>query len=176
VSSFENAVKSEFCVQRKIDLAKFCADPQLREIHKDALRDFLLHNTLSLEQICKRTIDLCSQRSPSVIVITDVRHPAEISAMRKITPRLFTIRVNSSDAARIKRGWISNSRHDVHVTETALDTFPGFNATFQNDSNSGHCVLKWFSEDLFVKLVCFISAENPSSIIQSDRVGASIKW
>jgi phosphomevalonate kinase len=157
IKSFENTLKNEFCVQRKTDFEKFCSDIQLRQLCKEVYRDFLEKSKFSLEQICRRAVNFNMERSPTVVIITDFRHPAELVAMQKIVPNLFTIRVNSSESSRIKRGWTPNARHDDHITETALDEFTGFDATFQNDSDSGYAVLKWFSEDLLVCLKRHIS-------------------
>jgi hypothetical protein len=51
----------------------------------------------------------------------------------------------------------------THPTETALDTFNDWDATVQNESDSGNTLLQWVSEALYAQLERFLTNVLPTN-------------
>ena len=137
MTSFAYHLKYLFCNQNKLDFDRFINERDYKEFYRVALTAFLDENDpyyftkVATEMIIQTTGEY------DIYIFDDLRVKKYqidyIFENYKDIWNIYTIRINSSDSSREKRGWIS-SEYDSHYCENELDTYDKFDIKISNDS------------------------------------------
>jgi len=63
------------------------------------------------------------------------------------------VRINCSDKARARRGWVPNPAKDSHPTEVSMDTYDRWDLVFDNSVDGPREVAKWCNEKFVIASV-----------------------
>ena len=122
LTALADAPKKLFCNIYKLDYNKFMNDRSYKEMYREAFIKFAENEKNKDKYIwCKKAMkDIVNYNN--IIIISDLRYPVEYEFFLSCYKRyIITIRINSLDNVRKKRGWVFNKKIDNHLSETGLD-------------------------------------------------------
>jgi len=158
VTAFANSVKRTFASENGLDYAKLVsqnrADRDYKEQHRQKLTAFYEERRPTVEWICEQLVQTAfKEPKPGAIVISDLRHPSELQYFIARGFNVLTVRINCSDKARARRGWVPNPAKDSHPTEVSMDTYDRWDLVFDNSVDGPREVAKWCNEKFVIASV-----------------------
>ena len=101
-----------------VDLDRLVGDREYKEAWRPRLTQFTVEQLTADPQIFVRSV--AAQITTHPTLITDLRLQLELAFLR---PRFLVViaRVQRSDEARARSGWVFDASKDQHYTETELD-------------------------------------------------------
>jgi len=152
VMRLADSVKEIFAMAYDLDFDRLISmerqDRDYKEQYRTSLTGFFKFFRPSLQWVGTSLLAKARQpmpnqsQPPSVIVISDLRHPSELKWLQQqpSVSRVLTMRVEASETTRIMRGYQFDSEKDSDATETAFDHFQGWDLRCDNNPHSdpGH--------------------------------------
>eukprot|EP00658_Telonema_sp_P-2_P005464 TRINITY_DN12037_c0_g1_i1.p1 TRINITY_DN12037_c0_g1~~TRINITY_DN12037_c0_g1_i1.p1 ORF type:complete len:141 (-),score=39.88 TRINITY_DN12037_c0_g1_i1:243-665(-) len=128
----------------------------IRYRYRTALTAFYQHFKPSLDFIVgsmmaeAQTQDPGQATPPAVIVVSDLRHPMELTMLERHpgTSRVLTMRVEASDRTRAMRGWRYDPKKDNDVTEKKFDGYQGFDLVCDNNPGADGKLQRYFNSEV----------------------------
>lgn len=125
ITSFSSSLKKVFCSEKSLDYMKFINDHDMKNKYRDELTEYF-HLTDPMKYMYEIK-DCIKSSEHHTIVIDDLRLKSHLDYIQSIlmcdpTLNIQIIRINSSDDARIKRGWVKTS-YDENYVECDLDDY-----------------------------------------------------
>lgn len=150
--SHSDIVKQRYCAENRADLARMLADRSYKEGYRNDLIQFAQEaqqrNPLILSEWVLDKIAM-QPTKPDLVFIADFRRKMEegFFVQQFGAEQLVTIRVNSTNENREKRGWRYDSVKDQRYTECELDDKEDWHLLFHNDGTKAD-VERWVQTEL----------------------------
>ena len=125
-------VRSERARGVEVDLERLTRDRAYKEAWRPQLTAFTVASLDADPQIFVRDVARAIEADPRPPLITDLRLRLELDFLR---PRfaLTVLRLQRSDEARARSGWVFDQDKDLHHTETELDDPSLWSEVIAND-------------------------------------------
>ena len=122
----------------------------------DKALDFLCHSLVNAVQ--SGGGDEEGDKGVACVVVTDIRSPAELDwfGQQHHVRTAIRLRVVADDQARGRRGWRADSCKDEDTTETALDSFTGWDAVFDNSEDGDTKCRQWVATELLPRCLALL--------------------
>ena len=146
-------VKTHYCQQTGINLAKLLADRTYKEAHRNKMIAFAEHLQASdptvLSQLVTAKINQKQFNDVELVCISDFRRKFEQSFFEQAFGKanVLTLRIFASNENRKNRGWEYDSIKDQRNTECDLDDKQDWDLIFHNDGTKED-VADWVQNDL----------------------------
>ncbi|MBA3733072.1 hypothetical protein H0W91_01715 [Patescibacteria group bacterium] len=111
-------LKTEYCMERNLDLGKFLNDRLYKESYREDFSKYVLeHSEEENFQIFLNELE--NKLELDFVIISDVRSKYDLIELKSRFD-CFSICIKSSDEEKIKRGWLKSKYDDSHF-ENQLD-------------------------------------------------------
>ena len=139
ITCFSYFLKEQFCKLNNINFLKFINDHKYKDSFRNELTAYLdTCEYSSFTALLENAIDTNKFTISDIYIIDDVRcYDAQIKYINDNFLHKWntiSLRINSSDDNRIKRGWIK-TEYDNHMCENDLDDHTGFDHYINNDGS-----------------------------------------
>jgi len=156
--SHSDMVKQLFCEQTGANLDKMLVDREYKELHRNKMIEFAQKqqrsNPVILSEFVLEKILNTKSTQTTIVFISDFRRKMEQSFFEQAfgPKKIMTIRINSSNENREKRGWKYDPIKDTRYTECELDDKSNWSLMFNNNGTKDD-VNKWVRNDLLNYLI-----------------------
>ena len=151
-------LKKSFANINGLDVERLISDRVYKELHREEMTKFYT-NSLEKDSLiwCRKIIEFIDKNgeNPKIYILSDLRHKYELDfykeTLQKISISFITIRVETSDEIKEKRGWKFIKEVDEHPTENDLDEGVIWDFLIKNEEEGDNILKKIIRESIFKK-------------------------
>jgi len=134
IISLADALKTEYCRSRDIDIKRIYEDPIYKEQHRQDLIDWgAFRRAENIDYWCEKLVENISR---PIVLIPDLRFKNELNFFRN-NSSCVAVRLVVNEQTRKVRGW-NNSPADVDATETEMDSWDNWDYVIENNGSVDH--------------------------------------
>lgn len=128
-----------------VDFYRLMTDRDFKEAHREGITRLFRERIAQDPEYFHETALRRSDATPApVVLITDARFKFDIEFFSRHHD-VITVRINASDATRLKRGWVPSETKDRDDTETALDNYKQFDLVLDSSDSDDAMLNSWIT-------------------------------